>query len=1033
MLEKIGLPPKPSLRGNNWVADASHCQGCSSQFTFFNRKHHCRRCGGIFCNSCTLQRMVLRGQGDSPVRICEPCKKLEEAARFEMRHGHKNKAGRGGSKLTAKSEDEVLNQILGIEGKTLTSSRSASTGDMLSSDQHPASGASGSNLRGTPSQDDIGSISSDQPSDAAGVDVTPEELRQRAVEEKKKSRTLKAEGKREESLKAFKRGKELEREAATLELNLRKSRRKASSLGNNSKLSSTKTDAEASSLEKGPSSQRNIEKDDLTAELRELGWSDADFHDADKRSGTISLEGELSKLLGEVSNGAKTENVTRGIDKSQVTAHKRKALELKRQGKREEAMVELKKAKVLEKQIEEQELIGDAEDDSDEEFSALVRSLNFDKHEDSSVGFDLDQGLDLGNFGGLGEDFGGLGEDLGNDEDLEVTRDDLHDPDMLAALQAIGWTEETTHDEDLNIQFEDNNTRALESEIQSLKKEALRQKRAGNGEEALALLRKAKLLEKELDNGSHRTNLTDNFAVPSELSEVSMDQTDVDVGIIHGAKGTSRKPKSKSEIQRELLALKKRARALRSEGKFDEAEEELKKGKLLEKQLEELESAPKVVHSSYSNKQTGDFMITDDGDELVTDQDMNDPTYLSLLKGLGWSDDANENHPPSSSAGPLIGGSSTTQELKIQTDVTQKSKSDIKRELLGLKRKSLALRRQGETLAAEEMLKQAEVLEAQLAGLEALAQKEHPAKSIKQEKNNVLSPSTAVVDGPSNDLNATSSPLIDVKNAGSVTEDIQKEMVHSHEKQRVSEISSGKEIPSQHDVNSLEEDIKVHKLKALSLKRDGYLEAAREEFRKAKLLEKHLEENKPHEASSLDESESRANTSPSEVTGPAVSRVGKKDSSPSSAPKTLSSRDRFKLQQESLKHKRQALKLRREGRQEEADAETELAKALEAQLEESSSSSTNASQPVDEVAVEDFLDPHLLSALKAIGLDDPRTVSSVPEKPSRIDNPDEERVQLLEQIKAEKLKALRLKRAGQLEEARDALQTARLLEMKLNS
>ena len=38
MLEKIGLPAKPSLRGNNWVVDATHCQGCSSQFTFINRK-----------------------------------------------------------------------------------------------------------------------------------------------------------------------------------------------------------------------------------------------------------------------------------------------------------------------------------------------------------------------------------------------------------------------------------------------------------------------------------------------------------------------------------------------------------------------------------------------------------------------------------------------------------------------------------------------------------------------------------------------------------------------------------------------------------------------------------------------------------------------------------------------------------------------------------------------------------------------------------------------------------------------------------
>lgn len=56
-------------------------------------QHHCRRCGGLFCGSCTQQRMALRGQGDSPVRICEPCKKLEEAARFELRQGRR--PGRG--------------------------------------------------------------------------------------------------------------------------------------------------------------------------------------------------------------------------------------------------------------------------------------------------------------------------------------------------------------------------------------------------------------------------------------------------------------------------------------------------------------------------------------------------------------------------------------------------------------------------------------------------------------------------------------------------------------------------------------------------------------------------------------------------------------------------------------------------------------------------------------------------------------------------------------------------------------------------
>ncbi|VVA93795.1 unnamed protein product [Arabis nemorensis] len=81
----------------------------------------------------------------------------------------------------------------------------------------------------------------------------------------------------------------------------------------------------------------------------------------------------------------------------------------------------------------------------------------------------------------------------------------------------------------------------------------------------------------------------------------------------------------------------------------------------------------------------------------------------------------------------------------------------------------------------------------------------------------------------------------------------------------------------------------------------------------------------------------------------------------------MSSRDRFKLQQESLSHKREAMKLWREGKMEEAEAELEIAKTLEAQLEDATSSSK--SEQMDDVAVEDFLDPQLMSALKAIGLD----------------------------------------------------------------
>ncbi|KAH0985966.1 hypothetical protein GBA52_013143 [Prunus armeniaca] len=62
--------------------------------------------------------MFLCGQGDSPVHICEPCEKLEEAARFE-RHGHKTRAGRGAILIPSKSGDgsaspeELRQQALG--------------------------------------------------------------------------------------------------------------------------------------------------------------------------------------------------------------------------------------------------------------------------------------------------------------------------------------------------------------------------------------------------------------------------------------------------------------------------------------------------------------------------------------------------------------------------------------------------------------------------------------------------------------------------------------------------------------------------------------------------------------------------------------------------------------------------------------------------------------------------------------------------------------------------------------------------------
>lgn len=938
----------------------------------------------------------------------------------------------GGSKLTVKPEDEALNQILGGDGKLSLSLRSASTSDKHSKAQKAASSASFSSFHDISTSNDgedvFESLTHDQGADVSGmVAVTPDELLQQALEEKKKYRILKAEGKPEEALRAFKKGKELERQAAALNLSLRKARRKAVSSSPTHEIPSVKDDSVESTGEKKALKSKG--KDDLTAELRELGWSDLDLHNVDKKPATVTLEGELSTLIGEVSPKTNRKGIC-GIDKSQVIAHKKKALELKRNGKLAEAKEELKKAKLLEKQIEEQELLGDDED-SDEELSALSRSLNADKSENlSSVAY-MDHELDFGNLLGLTDDIGG-------DVNFEVTEEDLDDPEMSVALKSLGWTEDA---EELGSQHAPSSEELL-NEIQSLKKQALHQKRAGNTGEALSLLKKAKLLEKDLDSFETKEGSLSQYEVePMNSSNVDV----LNVAEQNDHKPSKRASKSRLMIQKELLALKKRALVLRREGKMDEAEEELKKGKVLEKQLEEMDGASQITQTTFSNKKiesTSTVHIGDGGEAEgdVTDQDMTDPSYLSMLKNLGWEDDNDRDVRlmPSKEEEPtaaLVTGIAASQtNTNIQPIASRKSKSEIQRELLGLKRKSLALRRQGEAEAAEEVLKMAKVLEEQLAESEAPMHRE------------VLSESRDLIENVSNKLsveNSDSSFQLDSRSstsvetasgAGLTTVGRVNDIDGANGQRDMNASNSVQANETQNDGNSLQQDVLVHKRRALALKREGKLAEAKEELRQAKLLEKRMEEDKSPEMT-----DSEPATESGEILGSNVSSVGKKDASPSSGSKSISSRDRFKMQQECLSHKRQALKLRREGRSAEADAELELAKSLEAQLEESGahdSSSSSAAEPTSDPMVENFLDPQLLSALRAIGIRDANPAAPGPDEvpvTKQADKSVEERAELEEQIKGERMKALNFKRSGKQAEALDALRRAKLFEKKLNS
>ncbi|BAF12222.2 Os03g0399500 [Oryza sativa Japonica Group] len=72
-----------------WMPDHSCrvCYDCDTQFTIFNRRHHCRRCGRIFCGKCTTNSIPASSgpdrnidEGDK-IRVCNFCFKQWEQER----------------------------------------------------------------------------------------------------------------------------------------------------------------------------------------------------------------------------------------------------------------------------------------------------------------------------------------------------------------------------------------------------------------------------------------------------------------------------------------------------------------------------------------------------------------------------------------------------------------------------------------------------------------------------------------------------------------------------------------------------------------------------------------------------------------------------------------------------------------------------------------------------------------------------------------------------------------------------------------
>ncbi|PQP92165.1 uncharacterized protein Pyn_15276 [Prunus yedoensis var. nudiflora] len=527
------------------------------------------------------------------------------------------------------------------------------------------------------------------------------------------------------------------------------------------------------------------------------------------------------------------------------------------------------------------------------------------------------------------------------------------------------------------------------------------------------------------DFGRHKENITEPTRNSAEeegdggnVTEINMQNPAFLSEGTSSSKVAVSAPRSKGEIQRELLDLKRKALAFRRKGETEEAEELLRMAKVLEIQIEELD-APKDVrlHDDPKEENLGSFGLlinTEKERNLKNDMEVRRSTQTAVgpidevvKLSVGSGSFAKENQPLPVELGAL-GKTRSADNQRIAGGFSQMTPPVQSGNLVDL-------------LTGDDWISSQRPVEKQ-------------DDSLKFDSVSSFAASPPIQLGS---LTFSNEDLASQDNAKIHKRKIQ---FWSIRREMLMKQIRFRNLLPRATRSAIRQEILAFKRKALALKREGKLTEAREELWQAKLLEKRLEDDSPQSKTTSSDVVLGSSDSPQSKT---TTSAGQKDhGSPSLDPKPLSSRDRFKLQQESLGHKRQAMKLRREGRMEEAEAEFELAKALENQLELPAQDSTTVDkvEPLDDVSVEGLLDPQLLSALKAIGIDDASILSQGPGRPEpskvnagKSNNPTHDRSQLEEQIKAEKVKAVNLKRAGKQAEALDALRKAKLLEKKLNS
>ncbi|CCD25432.1 ESCRT-0 subunit protein VPS27 NDAI_0F01130 [Naumovozyma dairenensis CBS 421] len=109
----------------DWI-ESDTCMVCSKKFSLLNRRHHCRSCGGIFCQEHSSHNIELPDLGIyEPVRVCDNCfddydiKKSKPSSKKKKKdkskHRHNNKHPK--HQNVADEEDEQLKRAIELSLK----------------------------------------------------------------------------------------------------------------------------------------------------------------------------------------------------------------------------------------------------------------------------------------------------------------------------------------------------------------------------------------------------------------------------------------------------------------------------------------------------------------------------------------------------------------------------------------------------------------------------------------------------------------------------------------------------------------------------------------------------------------------------------------------------------------------------------------------------------------------------------------------------------------------------------------------------